>query len=60
MADPVKEYLSERGRNGGRALTKEQHANAGKQGGNARARKLTRKRRIEIAQNAARARWGKE
>lgn len=29
-------------------------------GGNSRAKKLTKKRRREIASNAAKARWGKE
>lgn len=58
-AHAVKQYLSERGRNGGKALTQEQHAAAGKEGGKARARKLTAKRRREIAQRAARARWEK-
>lgn len=42
-----------------RTLTRETRSNGGKEGGTARARNLTPKRRREIARNAAAARWGK-
>jgi hypothetical protein len=44
---PISEYLSQIGKRGGL------------KGGPARARKLSAKKRKEIAQKAARARWGK-
>ena len=59
-ADPVRDYLSEQGRKGAAALTTEQRSNGGKAGGKSRARKLTPKRRREIARRAARARWGEK
>ena len=45
--DPVKAYLSEIGKKGGL------------KGGAARAKKLSKRRRMEIASRAATARWGK-
>jgi hypothetical protein len=45
--DPVKEYLSKIGKRGGL------------RGGPARAKKLSAKKRKEIARKAARTRWGK-
>jgi hypothetical protein len=47
LADKVRDYLASIGRKGGL------------KGGRARAEKLTAKRRSEIAQQAARKRWGK-
>ena len=45
---PISEYLAKIGRKGGL------------KGGNSRARKLTKKKRHQIAQKAARARWKKK
>ena len=53
----IKEYLSEQGKKGAAALTHEQRAAAGKEGGKARANNLPAKRRREIARGAAHARW---
>jgi len=45
--NPIREYLADIGRKGGL------------KGGSARAKSLSKKRRSEIAKNAAKARWNK-